>query len=43
MLDAPKNIGTNQWVTTSGSELEITDSYVYSVRSRGYATQLQAY
>ena len=34
IMNAPRNIGSNQWVVSSGGSLEATDSYLYAIRSR---------
>lgn len=43
ILSAPKNIGSNQWVVASGGPLEVSDSYLYAVRSRGQNSWLKSY
>lgn len=43
ILDAPKNVGRNQWVTTSGSGIESSDSYLYALRSRSFNKELMSY
>lgn len=43
VMSAPKNIGNNQWVVSTGGSIEATDSYFYALRLRKQNLWLASY
>jgi len=43
IMSAPKNIGNNQWVVSTGGSIQSTDNYFYALRLRNQNSQLTSY
>lgn len=43
IMSAPKNIGTNQWVISTGGSLEVTDNYFFALKLRSQNAWLKNY
>jgi len=43
IMSAPKNIGTNQWVITTGGSIETTDNYFFALKLRSQNAWLKNY
>jgi hypothetical protein len=43
IMSAPKNIGTNRWVISTGGSIETTDNYLYAIKLRSQNAWLKNY
>lgn len=43
IISAPKNVGTSQWVISTGGSIEVTDNYFFALRLRSQNAWLKNY